>query len=429
MLPLRLVCVLSMSATLLLNCGSPSTCDSTRCIGCCDSQGTCVAGSSTTACGTLGNQCQVCAFPALCQANVCTTMSSGSGGGRGTGGGTAGTGGGVTGTGGGVAGTGGGATGTGGGVAGTGGGMAGTGGGMAGTGGGVAGTGGGAAGTGGGVAGTPNRPPVIAQLSWSSPTVYPSGSSVLTATVTDPDGPGNLAGGSLHLTTGALVGSFSGAVGNYTYVLNWQNLPTSVTTFGIAGRSLELEARFFDAASATATQRTTISLDCGGFNDSACSGQCFNLAADQNNCGQCGRPVPNNGTCNNGIPECLSGQTDCSGNCVYLNTDDINCGTCGNSCFTWASSRGFSNLGRCEASKCQAIFTTTTRAACNTICAQRSSTCQLSLGGVAACGVTGIAACAAYNGCPLDFITCPTVPAATKTGCAFVQVSCVCGSP
>jgi len=136
-------------------CG-PSTCA----LGCCDTEGTCVTATSSSACGQSGAACQVCAPGLLCELGNCRGNSgggNGSGGGFSSGGGT-GTGGGFSSGGG--SGTGGGGTSTGGG-AGTGGGTStggGTGGGFntgGGTGGGssTGGGGGGGTSTGGGTGG------------------------------------------------------------------------------------------------------------------------------------------------------------------------------------------------------------------------------------------------------------------------------------
>lgn len=51
--------------------GSSPSCDPSSCSGCC--QGTsCMPGSSTTACGTLGLQCGACGPAFLCDAGACT---------------------------------------------------------------------------------------------------------------------------------------------------------------------------------------------------------------------------------------------------------------------------------------------------------------------------------------------------------------------
>lgn len=111
-------------------CSPPAKkCNPTSCQGCCDSTGACQPGSAPTACGQVGNACQVCLPNQSCSGGLCTAGSTGGGG---TGGGTAGGGGGTTGGGGGMAGGGGGTTGGGGGATGGGSGGGSTGGGSGG---------------------------------------------------------------------------------------------------------------------------------------------------------------------------------------------------------------------------------------------------------------------------------------------------------
>ena len=69
-----------------------STCTPSNCLGCCDSSGQCLPGTSASACGSGGNVCSPCL---VCQLGQCVT---GNGGGTGTGGGSGGGGGGGGGT-------------------------------------------------------------------------------------------------------------------------------------------------------------------------------------------------------------------------------------------------------------------------------------------------------------------------------------------
>ncbi len=133
--PFALLVGLSLGAALsFTQCSPVSTCSPANCLGCCDGNGRCAAGTTNTGCGKDGVVCVACAMGQTCLSNVCAVVINNTGGGTsGTGGGTSGTGGGTSGTGGGTSGTGGGTSGTGGGTSGTGGG---TSGGTSGTGGG-----------------------------------------------------------------------------------------------------------------------------------------------------------------------------------------------------------------------------------------------------------------------------------------------------
>ena len=95
---------LALSVGLLLaatGCPEPtSTCDSSNCTGCCDSNGQCMAGLTQSICGAGGNLCDVCVSPQVCQLGHC--VANNTGGGAGGGGGTGGGAGGGTGGGGGA---------------------------------------------------------------------------------------------------------------------------------------------------------------------------------------------------------------------------------------------------------------------------------------------------------------------------------------
>lgn len=68
-----------------------------------------------------------------------------------------------------------------------------------------------------------------------------------------------------------------------------------------------------------------------------CNGFCFDLNADQNNCGQCGSTCSVGSSCSSGLcvedgPTCSMGQVDCGGTCIDPLNDELNCGLCGVSC-------------------------------------------------------------------------------------------------
>ncbi|MFZ5442181.1 MAG: hypothetical protein ACOZQL_19390 [Myxococcota bacterium] len=114
------------------SCG-PAKCTPQSCaFGCCDSSGTCQAGSSDAQCGGQGRACAACVLGQTCQLGQCVLVGGGGAGNGSTGGGSGATGGGGGSTGGG----GGSSTGGGGGTTGGGGGTTGGGGGATGGGGG-----------------------------------------------------------------------------------------------------------------------------------------------------------------------------------------------------------------------------------------------------------------------------------------------------
>jgi hypothetical protein len=75
---------------------------------------------------------------------------------------------------------------------------------------------------------------------------------------------------------------------------------------------------------------------CGG---DAGSPYCATLAADDNNCGQCGKACTSGQICVSGVCQntCNGSQTQCGGDggasyCADLQTDNANCGACGKPC-------------------------------------------------------------------------------------------------
>jgi hypothetical protein len=63
----------------------------------------------------------------------------------------------------------------------------------------------------------------------------------------------------------------------------------------------------------------------------ACGTQCINTLTDPNNCGGCGKQVYG-GTCTNGAPSCGWGSEFCNGGCTLTAQDPGNCGRCGAQC-------------------------------------------------------------------------------------------------
>ncbi len=204
----------------------------------------------------------------------------------------------------------------------------------------------------------------------------------LSATVTDPDGVGDLSGGAL--TAGPAntnVGAFSGAVGQYTFTLTWASLPASALTFGTNGGTIALTAHFYDHSSGQGTATLMLALSCSGSGLSACSGACVDLKTSVTNCGQCGRKAPGGvGVCTNGVPMCPAGSTSCSSGanayCSFLNTTS-ECGSCGNDCDVWAQAKGLAQHSAvCKNNACTAAVRDTTRASCDAVCASHALTCK-----------------------------------------------------
>lgn len=109
-----------------------------------------------------------------------------------------------------------------------------------------------------------------------------------TAIVSDPDGAGDILGGTLLDPGGATYGSFlaSGQPGSYSLDLAWAELHQVAAIQFDAEASRVFVARFFDAAGNTAETTASVTLHCDG--DAACGGSCADLSTSADHCGTCG---------------------------------------------------------------------------------------------------------------------------------------------
>ena len=69
---------LAAAALLSLFAARPSkgTCDASNCSGCCDAQGTCQGGTTSSLCGSGGAACSACGANESCQSNACAPVTS-----------------------------------------------------------------------------------------------------------------------------------------------------------------------------------------------------------------------------------------------------------------------------------------------------------------------------------------------------------------
>ncbi|MFO0606731.1 MAG: fibrinogen-like YCDxxxxGGGW domain-containing protein [Polyangiales bacterium] len=83
-----------------------------------------------------------------------------------------------------------------------------------------------------------------------------------------------------------------------------------------------------------------------------------NTAADNANCGMCGRACAAGQVCSAGVctSSCGAGTTNCSGDCVNTQTDPGNCGMCGNACRPPNASLSACVMGACVVAACNAGF-------------------------------------------------------------------------
>jgi hypothetical protein len=131
------------------------------------------------------------------------------------------------------------------------------------------------------------------------------------AIVTHPEGLDHLVGGRLTDPTGTVsYDAFTAdRQGSYAITTTWNQLnQVSPITF-VDSSTRTLVGEFYDQAGHTTSRSVTLTLTCNGVD--ACSGQCFDLDTDPNNCGQCGNKLPDFKRCVNGVgivpwQECLS---------------------------------------------------------------------------------------------------------------------------
>lgn len=147
--------------------------------------------------------------------------------------------------------------------------------------------------------------PTILELRVTPSTLRSGGTAVVSAVISDPQGPDDIAAGSLlDPQTQELIANFTQiSGGSYEAEVTWDQLDLiRPINFGPAGGERAVTAEFIDFANERSTRSVTISLTCNG--EPACDGQC--------------------------------GLERCDGGCVdpvteYLNNDQ-NCGSCGNQC-------------------------------------------------------------------------------------------------
>ena len=148
-------------------------------------------------------------------------------------------------------------------------------------------------------------------------------SVIFTAIVSDPDGFGDIAGGTLFTQDGKFsYGPFvsAGQEGTYSITVSWAAIDqVEAIEFENLEEERVFRAEFFDKGGHKVAQETTIKLRCDG--GGACGGGCKDFKTDGANCGGCGV------VCTNGcegalcLPvrgECInsqSGFSDCNAYC------------------------------------------------------------------------------------------------------------------
>jgi hypothetical protein len=229
-----------------------------------------------------------------------------------------------------------------------------------------------------------NQPPVILTFGTNVTSITQGQQVTFTAIVTDPDGIGDVIGGTLLDGGGATYGAFSTSAqeGAYQVMISWDQIDqvTSIDFAQGATPTRTFKAQFFDQGGHTAEKTVDITLTCNG--NGACLGVCKNMSADAANCGTCGTKCATGASCAQSACACPANQaTVCSGVCRDLQNDKTNCGTCGHVCPAGAS---------CHLGQCGALAACSTGAtSCNKACQNAGKTCAeacVGTGGATAVG-------------------------------------------
>jgi len=145
-------------------------------------------------------------------------------------------------------------------------------------------------------------------------------SVVFTAIVSDPDGFGDIAGGTLFTEDGAFsYGPFvsAGQEGTYSITVSWAEVDQVASIeFDNFEQDRVFRAEFFDKEGHKVTKDTMITLHCAG--GGACDGSCKDLQNDGSNCGVCGMFC--SGGCGGG--KCLP----IYGECIFAGDGFVTCG-------------------------------------------------------------------------------------------------------
>jgi len=133
--------------------------------------------------------------------------------------------------------------------------------------------------------------PFFLSFSTNVGTITDGESVVFTATVSDPDGLDDIAGGTLFTGDGAFsYGPFvaAGQEGTYSITVSWDAIH-QVEMIEFEGGSVErgFRAEFFDTKGGSASKDAKITLSCPG--GGACAGVCKDFQVDVENCGACGK--------------------------------------------------------------------------------------------------------------------------------------------
>ena len=211
----------------------------------------------------------------------------------------------------------------------------------------------------------PNAP-VIVQLSANSTQLDESGTLIISALVTDPDGIDDVIGGTLiDPDTGASYGALVSEEGAYSITLTWEAIGQVRPIEGPpGGESRTFRAQFSDVAAHLATGDVMVQLVCDeDINIGLCGGECSEPATDPMNCGACGHvcknqdPVFRGGGCADGEccvdSDCGPYLSDCTTQDMGFSTCDEICGSTGEQCVEYGCNTVTWNVWNDDTTTCE----------------------------------------------------------------------------
>ncbi len=168
--------------------------------------------------------------------------------------------------------------------------------------------------TGGTTSGTEDGGPVVVDFGTNVKMITDGESVIFTATLTDPDGPDDIQGGSLKTADESVTyGAFTD-IGNGTYelTLSWAAIDQAIGIEFETSATVGFKAVFFDNQGKKGFATTSIDLTCGADKARiACDGHCIQADEDETNCGGCGNACGVGvscfyGTCDSALSQCIA---------------------------------------------------------------------------------------------------------------------------
>lgn len=171
-------------------------------------------------------------------------------------------------------------------------------------------------------AGTEEGGPKVVDFGTNVKTITEGETVIFTATITDPDGPDDIQGGSLKSSDESITfGAFTD-LGNGTYelTLSWAAIDQAIGIEFAGTDTVDFKAVFFDNDGKKGFASTSITLTCGDeYAILACDGHCVHADVDDDNCGSCGNACGDLSSCAHGSCDAAWGACVATANSPHNN--------------------------------------------------------------------------------------------------------------